>query len=111
MKKLFAISFFMLLISVTTFSQYPYNTGSVTTSSKIWELGAEYEYNCGHDLAQHDIGVRYDGFQNKNNWNIGISYDFGKPKQRTGIRNVILACLQDIGMDFHMALMVIYLVG
>ena len=86
MKKLFAISFFMLLISVTTFSQYPYNTGSVTTSSKIWELGAEYEYNCGHDLAQHDIGVRYDGFQNKNNWNIGISYDFGKTKTKNGYK-------------------------
>lgn len=82
MKKLFVISFSLLLISLTTFSQY----NTVTTGSKIWELGAEYQYNSGHNLAQHDIGARYDGFQNKNNWNISISFDFGNTKSKEGYK-------------------------
>lgn len=83
MQKLFVISFLLLLISVTTFSQV-YNTGTVTTGSKIWELGGEYQYNCGHNLSQHDIGIRYDGFQNRNNWNIGILFDCGHTKSKDG---------------------------
>lgn len=84
MKKVFIISFFLLLVSVKIFSQY--NIGPVTTTSKIWELGAEYQYNCGHNLAQHDLGIRYDGFQYKNNWNIGISIDMGHTKSKDGYK-------------------------
>lgn len=63
---------------------------SISASSQnIWELGGEYQYNCGHNLSQHDIGIRYDGFQARNNWNFGISYDFGHTKsngsKQTGI--------------------------
>ncbi len=83
MKKIIIFSMLALLFSVTTFSQV-YNTGTITMGSKIWELGGEYEHDCGNDLSQNSIGIRYDGFQNKNNWNFSIVYQFGHTKSKDG---------------------------
>ncbi len=67
-----------LLMSYAGFSQS-------STGSSIWELGGEYQYNFGHNLSQHDLGIRYDGFKGRSNWNIGISYDFGKTTNKTDV--------------------------
>jgi hypothetical protein len=55
-------------------------------SQQIWELGGQYQYNCGKNLSQHDIGIRYDGFQAKSSWNVGVSYDFGHTKSKDGAK-------------------------
>ena len=59
---------------------------TTASSQNIWELGGEYQYNCGRYLSQHDLGIRYDNFQGKNDWNVGISYDFGHNKGKDGAK-------------------------
>jgi hypothetical protein len=54
------------------------------SSQNIWELGGEYQYHCGRNLSQHDIGIRYDGFQARSSWNVGVSYNFGHTKTKDG---------------------------
>lgn len=60
-------------------------------SQNPWELGGEYQYSCGRNLSQHDVGIRYDGFQGKNNWNLGIAYTFGNSKGKDGFKETGIA--------------------
>lgn len=55
-------------------------------SQNPWELGGEYRYNCGHNLSQHDFGLRYNGFQNKSSWSLGVSIDIGRTKSHDGAK-------------------------
>ena len=69
-------------MSVKGYSQY-----TVTTSgSAIWDLGAEYDYNSGHSYAENNLGIRYDGFQNRSNWNFGVALDFGHSKSGDALK-------------------------
>jgi hypothetical protein len=54
------------------------------SQNNIWDLGGEYQYNYGRNISEHDLGVRYDGFQNKNNWNLNLSYDIGRSSSKNG---------------------------
>lgn len=73
MKQIVTACCFIFFISGTGFSQ-----------NNIWDLGGEYQFNYGKNIQEHDLGIRYDGFQMKNNWNIGISVDFGRSSAKSG---------------------------
>jgi hypothetical protein len=47
---------------------------SAANSQNIWELGGEYQHGFGKSANENIIGGRYEGFQNKNSWNLGITY-------------------------------------
>jgi hypothetical protein len=84
-KKFFMKKFFVLpvilLLAFTATSQMYYVPSSGGGSS-IWELGGEYQYHCNHNLSQNNIGIRYDGFSGRSDWNFGVSYNIGHNKNK-----------------------------
>src|SRR5258708_7112859 len=61
-----------LMLAINLYSQ----------SNSISAISGEYQYNSGKNLYRSDLGLRYDGFQNKSNWNLAFSYDFGNTKSK-----------------------------
>lgn len=70
----------VIFISTPGFSQIGYYTTYYYTTGNIWDLGGEYQYNSGNNFHEQNAGIRYDGFQKRSNWNIGLTYNFGESK-------------------------------
>ena len=45
-------------------------------AQKPWELGAEYMKPIGKGYKSNIVGVRYENFNNKTSFSIGITYHF-----------------------------------
>src|SRR5438874_8842656 len=71
-----------LVITINSYSQLSQYSNTTSSGNSISAIAAEYQYNCGKNLSRSDLGLRYDGFQNKGNWNLAVSCDFGNTKSK-----------------------------
>ncbi|OQY93985.1 MAG: hypothetical protein B6D37_09620 [Sphingobacteriales bacterium UTBCD1] len=55
-------------------------SASTVFSQSISELGAEAMHAFGKGANDNMVGLRYEGFRNKNSWSIGLTYNFSSKK-------------------------------
>lgn len=75
--------YFIILFTATILT-------SVSWSQKPWELGAEYQRSIGKGFSDHLGGIRYESFNNKNSFSIGLQYQFSSNKSYSTSRGFAL---------------------
>jgi len=85
-KRMIKAAAFIMMFSLPFLAVAQRNPGPCPTcaptakNSTTSAIGVEYKYHPGINIA----GAKYDGFQNRNNWNLGVAFIFGSKKIMSG---------------------------
>ena len=89
MRKLICLSILCFSFAVTAISQNP------------WELGAEYMRSMGKNFKSSHVGPRYETFNKKHSWVIGLTYNFSSKTSYSGYRGFGLYAGYRYGFMFN----------
>jgi hypothetical protein len=74
MRKILCLSILCFSFATTAISQNP------------WELGGEYMRSMGKNFKSSHVGPRYETFNKKHSWVIGLTYNFSSKQSYSGYK-------------------------